>query len=177
MTISPFIASKSAARMRALEHHELVRLFNRYISLPSTRRVVGDVFQVYYYITFSTRIEFEFIPIVRIDTNDKGVKEPQWHSSHTKFLESTESKVLETLRVEASSKTVSLSIDPCRVVDHSMDEVTDGIQAEADVYYVPLKANQVGIDLFILHNDTHHLLQMTTSAAHDIKNSCLFSYH
>ena len=57
-----------------------------------------------------------------------------------------------------------------------MDEVTDGIQADADVYYIPLKANQVGIDLFILHNDTHHL-QMTTSAAHDIKNSCLFSYH
>jgi hypothetical protein len=150
---------------------ELVRLFNRYIRLPSTRRMAGDVFEAYCHIIFSTRIKFEFIPMVRIGghTNDRGAKEPQWHSSHTKFPESTESKVLEALRVEASSKTVSLSIDPSRVVDYSTDKVTDGIQVEADVYYIPLKANQAGIDSFILHNDTLYLFQMTTFAAYDIK--------
>ena len=169
-TITPFIASKVAARMRALKRYELVRLFNRCIRLPSTRGMAGDVFEAYCHIIFSTRFEFEFVPMVRIGghTNDIGAKEPQWHSSHTKFPESTESKVLEALRIEVSSKTVSLSIDPSRVVDYSTDEVTDGIQVEADVYYIPPKANQVGIDSFILHNDTLYLLQMTT-AAHDIK--------
>ena len=175
MTITPFIASKVAARMRALERYELVRLFNRYIRLPSTRRMADDVFEAYCHVTFSTRIEFEFVPMVRIGghTNNGGAKEPQWHSSHTKFPESTESKALEALRVEAFSKTVSLSIDPSRVVDYDTDEVDDGIQVEGDVYYIPLKANQVGIDSFILHNDTLYLLQMTTSAAHDIKEKLM----
>ena len=79
MTITPSIASKVAARMRALERCELVRLFNRYIRLPSTRRMAGDVFEAYCHITFSTRIEFEFVPMVRIGghTNDRGAKEPQ----------------------------------------------------------------------------------------------------
>ncbi|KIM91796.1 hypothetical protein PILCRDRAFT_58282 [Piloderma croceum F 1598] len=164
-TITPFIASKVAAQMWALECYELVCLFNHWIRLPSTRGMAGDVFEPYCHITFSTRIEFEFVPMVHIG----GAKEPQWHLSHTKFPESPESKALEALRVEASSKTISLSIDPSRVVDYGTDEVTNGIQVEADVYYIPLKANQVGIDSFILHNDTLYLLQMTTSAAHDIK--------
>ena len=79
MTITPFIASKVAARMRALECYELVRLFNRYIRLPSTRGMAGDVFEAYCHITFSTRIKFEFVPMVRIGghTNDRGAKEPQ----------------------------------------------------------------------------------------------------
>ena len=167
MTITPSIESKVVARIKALERYELVRLFNRYIRLPSTRRMAGDAFEAYRHITFATRIEFEFVPMVRIGghTNDRGAKERQWHSSHTKFPESVESKAL---RVEASSKPVSLSIDPSRVVDYSTDE---GIRVEADVYYIPLKANQVGIDSFILHNDTLYLLQMTTSAAHDIKEN------
>jgi hypothetical protein len=175
MTITPFIASKVATRMRALKRYELVRLFNHYIRLPSTRRMAGDVFKAYCHITFSTRIKFKFVPMVRIGghTNDRGAKEPQWHSSHTKFPESTESKALEALHVEASSKTVSLSIDPSRIVDYSMDEVTDGIQVEANVYYILLKANQVGIDSFILHNDTLYLFQMTTFAAYDIKEKLM----
>ena len=42
MTITPSIASKVAARTRALERYELLHLFNRYIRLPSTRRMAGD---------------------------------------------------------------------------------------------------------------------------------------
>ena len=42
MAISRFIASKLAAQMQALEHHELVHLFKCYFGLPSTRRMAGD---------------------------------------------------------------------------------------------------------------------------------------
>jgi hypothetical protein len=175
MTITPFVASKIAARMRALERHELVRLFHRYILLPSTRKMAGDIFEAYCHVNFSTRIEFEFIPMVRIggQTKSRAPKEPQWHASHTEFPESKESEALEALRVDASAKTVSLSIDPSHFVDYSTGEVADGLQVQADVYYIPLKANQVGIDSFIVHNNTLYLLRMTTSDVHPIKNKLL----
>jgi hypothetical protein len=66
VTITPFVASKLAAQMRALERHELVRLFKRYIALSSTRRMAGDIFEAYCHVTFSRRIEFDFVPMVRI---------------------------------------------------------------------------------------------------------------
>jgi hypothetical protein len=67
VTISPFrvVASKIAARMR---RHELVRLFNCYIALPSMREIIaGDIFEAYCLLIFSTKIVFNFIPMVRID--------------------------------------------------------------------------------------------------------------
>jgi hypothetical protein len=172
MTITPFVASKIATRMRALERHDLARLFHRYIALPSTRKMAGDIFEAYCHVKFSTRIEFEFVPMVRIggQTKTKTAKEPQWHSSHTEFPESKESKAL---GVKDSAETVSLSIDPSHVVDYSTGEVTDGLQVQADVYYIPLKTSQVGIDSFILHNNTLYLLQMTASDVHGIKNKLI----
>ena len=56
ITTTPFVASKIPARMRALERHELVRLFHRYIALPSTRRMAGNIFEVYCHVNFSTMI-------------------------------------------------------------------------------------------------------------------------
>lgn len=59
--ITLFVASKVALWMRALKHHELVSLFNRYNALPSTRRMSGDAFEVYCHTIFSTRIEFDMV--------------------------------------------------------------------------------------------------------------------
>lgn len=174
-TITPFIASKIAARMRALKRHELVHLFHRYTALPSTRRMAGDIFEAYCHVNFSTKLEFKLVPMVRIggQTKSGAPGEPQWHSSHTEFPESRESKALDALRVKASAKTVSLSVDPSHVVDYSTGEVTGGLQVQADIYYIPLKTSQAGIDSFILHNNTLYLLQMTTSDVHSIKNILL----
>jgi len=73
--ISPFIASKVARRMRALKRHELVSLFKRYNALPSTRIMSGDVFEAYCHVIFSTRIEFDFVPMVRIGGQPSQGKE------------------------------------------------------------------------------------------------------
>jgi hypothetical protein len=74
------------------------------------------------------------------------------------------------MRVRPSAKTVSLSIDPSHIIDYSTREVTDGLQVQADVYYIPLETDRVGIHSFILHNNTLYLLQMTASDVHGIKN-------
>jgi len=66
MIITPFVASKIAARMRALQRHELVNLFNCYVGLPSTRRMSGVVFEAYCHVVLTEKIEFDMVPMVRI---------------------------------------------------------------------------------------------------------------
>jgi len=101
----------------------------------------------------------------------KATKNPRWYSSHTEFIKgSNDSATLLALRVGASAGRVSLGVNPSRVVDYSPDEVADRLQIEADVYYIPVKASQVGIDSFILHNNNLYLLQMTASDTHSIKD-------
>jgi hypothetical protein len=161
--ISPFIASRVARRMRALKRHELVSLFNRYSALPSTRKMSGDVFEAYCHTIFSTRIEFHFVPMVRIG-GQPMVREkrlPQWFSSHTDFSESQ--APLEVLRASALARKASLNIYPSRFVDYGSDEIARGLHIESDVYYLPIKTNQAGIDSFILHDQTLYLFQMTVS--------------
>jgi hypothetical protein len=77
------------------------------------------------------------------------------------------------LRVGASAKKVTLSITPFCVVEYSSKEVADGLQIEADVYYIPLKTNPVGIDSFIVHDNALYLLRMTVANAHGIKKGLL----
>ena len=170
VAISPFVASKLAARMRVLERHELVHLFERYSAIPSTRRLAGDVFTAYCHVIFSTKIKLDFFPMVRIggQPQTKAAKDLQWFSSHTEFRGSDDSTVLEALRVKASTKKVSLRIDPSCVVDYSSDEVVDRLHVEANIYYIPINANRAGINSFILHNKKLYLFQTTISDAHII---------
>jgi hypothetical protein len=170
--ISPFIASKVASRMRALKRHELVSLFERYNALSSARRMSGDVFEAYCHVIFSTRIEFDFVPMVRIG-GQPTVREkrmPQWFSSHTGFSGSVQPQALEVLRASALASGASLDMYPSRVVDYDSDEVAKGLHIAADVYYIPIKTNQAGIDSFILHDKTLYLLQMTVSDTHGISD-------
>ena len=174
MAISPFVASKLAARMRTLlQPHELVHLFRRYLAKESTRIMAGDIFEAYCHVIFSTRIEFDFVPMVRVGDQTSIAAEPaaawspKWYSrsDFTKFGSLNDSgapEALHCVNASATNKT-SLSIHPSRVIiDYSPDsEVANGIQIESNVYYVPIKSDQVGIDSFILHNNNLYLLQMS----------------
>jgi Retrotransposon hot spot protein len=172
--ISPFIAAKIASRMRALERHELVHLFNLYNVFSSTRRMAGEVFEAYCHLDFSTRIKFDFVPMVRIGgqptTLLREKRMPQWFSSHTKFSGSALSQALEVLRPSALASVASLDVYPSRVVDYDSNEIAEGLHVEANVYYIPIKTNQEGIDSFILHDTTLYLLQMTVSDTHGISD-------
>jgi len=170
--ISPFIASKVVRRMRALKRYELVSLFKRYNALPSTRRMSGDIFEAYCHVIFSARIEFDFVPMVRIG-GQPTVREkrmPQWFSSHTAFSGSVQSQALEVLRASALASGASLDMRSSRVVDYDSTEIAGGLHIEADVYYIPIKTNQAGIDSFFLHDGTLYLLQMTVSDTHGISD-------
>jgi hypothetical protein len=170
--ISPFIASKVLRRMRALKRYELVSLFKRYNALPSTRRMSGDVFEAYCHVIFSTRIAFNFVPMVRIG-GQPTVREkrmPQWFSSHTEFSGSMRSEALEVLRASALASGASLDMYPSRVVDYDSNEIAKGLHIEADVYYIPIETNQAGIDSFVLHDGTLYLLKMTVSDTHGISD-------
>jgi len=166
--ISPFIASQVVRRMRALKRHELISLFKRYSALPSTRKMSGDVFEAYCHVILSTRIKFDFIPMVRIGGQPivREKRMPQWFSSHTECG----SQALEVLRTSALARGASLDMYPSRVVDFDSDEIAGGLHIEADVYYIPIKTNQAGIDSFILHENTLYLLQMTVSDTHGISD-------
>ncbi|KAM6496569.1 hypothetical protein JOM56_007042 [Amanita muscaria] len=172
MTISPFVASKVTLRLRALQRHELVRLFKRYNAMPS---MSGDVFKAYCHVIFSTRIEFDFVPMVRIGGRPKARERKctQWFSSHTEFRGSAQSNApeLEVLRASSLANGASLGMYPSRVVDYDSDEVAGGLHIEANFYYiVPLKANQVGIDSFILHKTKLYLFQMTVADSRVIRD-------
>ncbi|KAF8345320.1 hypothetical protein F5887DRAFT_885268 [Amanita rubescens] len=171
--ISPFIASKVVRRMRALKRYELLSLFKRYNALPSTRRMSGDVFEAYCHVILSTRRELNLVPMVRIG-GQPTVREkrmPQWFSSHTEFSGSVpQSQALEVLRANALASGASLDMYPSRVVDYDSTEIAGGLHIEADVYYVPIKTNQAGIDSFFLHDETLYLLQMTVSDTHGISD-------
>ena len=130
ITITPFVASKIAARMRALERHEL------HCHEKNGRKYFRGVLPRQLFNNDRVRV----LPDGAHWRSDKSraAREPRWDSSHTGFSESKKSKALEALRVNPSAKTVSLSVDPCHVVDYSTGEVTGGLQVQADVYYIPL---------------------------------------
>ena len=121
------------------------------------------------------RIEFDFVLLVHIggQPQTEAAKNPWWDLSHTELKGSKEYEVLEALCVKASAKKVSLHIDLLCIVDYSPDKITDGLQIEADIYYILLKTNQVGINFFIQHNNHLYLLQMTVSDAASRTNSGL----
>jgi hypothetical protein len=160
--ISPFVDSKVASRMRALERHQLVSLFKRYHALPSTRKMSGNVFEAYCHLTFSRRIGFDFVPMVRIGGQPtvREKKIPQWFSSHEEFIGSPQDRSLEALRLPALARRASLAIYPSRVVDYDSNEIARR-DIEANIYYIPIKTNRVGIDSFIYHDGILYLLQMT----------------
>ena len=113
--------------MRALKHHELVDLFERCnAALHSTRRMSGDVFEANCDIFFSTRIEFDFVPMV-CNGGQPTVREKrtvQWFSSHTEFSRSVQSQALEVFRVSSLASGASLDSDvyPSRVVDYNNEK-------------------------------------------------------
>ena len=96
-------------------------------------------------------------------------RRPRRNPSHTEFKGTKDSTALEALGVGVSAGGASLSVDPSCVVS---DE--DRHQNEADVYCIPVKTNQVGIDSFILHDNNLYLFQMTVFDVPGI-NDNLFS--
>ena len=165
--ITPFIASKVARWMRTLKRHELVRLFKRYHALPSTRKMSGDVFEAYLHLIFSTEIKFDFVLMVCTRVREKRI--PWWYSSHAELRESSQSRAREVLRASTLAGKTSLDMKPSLVVYYDSHEIVTGL-IEADVYYIPLKTSQAGIDSFILHNGILYLLRMTVADIHDISN-------
>ena len=165
--ISPFIASKV---MWALKRHELVRLFNRYHAVPSTRKMSGDVFEAYCHLIFSTNIELDFVPMVRIGGQPtvRKKKKHRWHSSHTKFSQSAQSTTLEVLCKCALTHCDSLHHAPSRVVECLSNEIKRGI--ETNVYYIPIKMNEPGINSILLHDGILYLFQMSVSDTHGISD-------
>ena len=86
----------------------------------------GDVFEANCDIFFSTRIEFDFVPMV-CNGGQPTVREKrtvQWFSSHTEFSRSVQSQALEVFRVSSLASGASLDSDvyPSRVVDYNNEK-------------------------------------------------------
>ena len=105
----------------------------------------GDVFESYCHIilNFSTGIEFDFVPMVRIGGQPTvGEKRmAQWSSSHTEFSRSVQSQALEILCASSLASGASLGVHPPRVFD---------LDSNVTSMYIPIKLIRAGIDSFIL---------------------------
>ena len=105
----------------------------------------GDVFESYCHIilNFSTGIEFDFVPMVRIGGHPTvGEKRmAQWSSSHTEFSGSVQSQALEVLCASSLASGASPGVHPPRVFD---------LDSNVTSMYIPIKPIRAGIDSFIL---------------------------
>jgi hypothetical protein len=86
------------------------------------KKNVRRCFEAYCHMIFSTRIEFDFVPMVRTDRQPtvREKRMAQWFSSDTEFSGSVQSQALERASTLASG--ASLDVYPSRVVNYDSDD-------------------------------------------------------
>ena len=94
---------------------------------------------------------------------------PHWFSSHTEFISRSK---LEVSYTNALANQASLHMFSFSYFNYNSLELARGLYIDASVYYIPVKANQAGIDSLIIHNKTLYLLQMTVSDTHVSVTNC-----
>jgi len=167
--ITPSIGSRIAFRLRNVECSKHIRLYNDLTSLPSTKKMSGDVFEAYCQQRFSGHISIEFDPMICVLLEKKLKHQPQWHIGHTKFAPPS----LEKER-KVALKTSSLNVRPSSVFEYTSEDLhSRKLQIRPDVYYLPADPFKMGFDSFIMHKHILYLFQFT-DAKTDIKDFVTF---
>src|SRR5258708_14301605 len=102
-----------------------------------------------------TNIDFQLVPMVKLDKPSEGNTLPQWHSSH-RFV----SDSLEALRQNA----ISFRYTPKAISGYEGDSTN----VESGTYYIPKSKNQKGFDSFIHADGFLYIFQFTRLSNHDI---------
>jgi hypothetical protein len=166
--ITPYVGSRIAFQLKNAERHELIRLYKKFVRLPATRTMSGDIFEAYCQQLFCKHISIKFVPMVRIGGSkaSKKKKQLQWHTTNIKLTP----QLLEKKRRNALRQKTSLVIHPKTFVEYTSPKLSKKLTIKSDVYYSPASPNQVGFDSFIVHNHILYLFQFTVKPKHDIKD-------
>jgi hypothetical protein len=166
--ITPYVGSRIAFQLKNAERHELIRLYKKFIRLPSTRKMSGDIFEAYCQQLFCEHISITFVPMVRIGGSKASKKknQPQWHTINIQLTP----QPLEKKRRTALRKKTPLVIRPNTFVEYTSPKLSKKLTIKPDVYYSPASPNQVGFDSFIVHNYILYLFQFRVKPKHDIKD-------
>jgi len=126
------------------------------------------VFENCCHLGFQRRIRIEYVEMVRL-AKEHGKTNPRWYSCHHVFdsHRDAERKKLNKLREKAVHAVFDLS--PSVTVEYGDQEISP----EPDIYYIPKKKNEVGIDSFICRDGHLYLFQFTVSDKHDIKDGLI----
>jgi hypothetical protein len=186
--ITHSIGARICARIQMLTSQERVQLYHSLSYLPSTRAMAGKVFEPFCQLRFQSRIRIELIPMVRLPdpkpehtataskkrrglggaADTHRAPRPQCHSSHRALHD----EELETMRRAALCRKVYLDIRPLETREFTDDDLTR-MGIVPDVYYIPNRQNQVGLDAFIVHRGILYILQFTVGHGHGIKDGLL----
>jgi hypothetical protein len=190
--ITDDVGAQINARIQMLTSQQRVHLYKTLSYLPSTRVMAGKVFEPFCQLRFQSRIHIKLISMVRLsdpkpDPKPKPATQankkrkgsggavvarraprPQWHSSHTAL----HNEELETMRQTALRTTSFLDVRPLETRVFTDDDLAQtGIRR--DIYYIPKKQNQVGLDAFIVHRGIFYMFQFTVGHGHGIKDGLL----
>jgi hypothetical protein len=166
MPITDYIRSEIAICMQEYDACRLIERFQDFFSLASSRGMSGAIFENICHRHFKKQILIEYIPMVRFDENDKRRK-PKWHSSHHPIdIGAVRREQLEDRRQGALGNLKTLDVRPSGTCELEYDG--QAISLEQDVYYIPMKSNDVAFDSFIRHDDYLYIFQFTVSENHGI---------
>lgn len=170
--ITPYVGSRIVSQLKNAQRRKLIRLYNKFIRLPSTRKMSGNVFEAWCHQVFCERISIEVIPMVREGGSkvSKKKNQPQWHTTNMKLT----SKLLEDKRQHALRKGTVLDVRPETFVLYTSPKLGDKLKIKSNLYYSPEYPNEAGFDSFIIHGDILYLFQFTIKTQHDIKDFLKF---
>jgi hypothetical protein len=165
--ITDTITMKMAASFRQLKRADKVRVYHIAVANPGSRALGGTIYEPFCQEQFKTRIQLEYLPMVRLPDAAGSKTKHQWHTSHT-MLQAK----LEELRRLALARKGNLFVEPNAVVEYTEDYLrTQTIQD--GTFYIPKAKNQVALDSFIIHDGILYLFQFTVGTHHTIKDGLI----
>jgi hypothetical protein len=167
--ITDYIQSKLAIHLRDCNIHKQIEMFQAFYSLTYSRGMSGLIFENICHTHFKRQILIHYVPMVRLDGNDRR-HQPKWHSSHhTIKPDGVGSEQLEDRRKNALNRLETLEVHPTNVLEYD----DEALSLEEDIYYIPMKSNEVAFDSFICHDGHLYMFQFTVSDNHGINKGLI----
>ncbi|KAF8516345.1 hypothetical protein JB92DRAFT_2260603 [Gautieria morchelliformis] len=164
--ISSFIRHRLLTQLWEWKEQDRVDMIERFSHVPRAGGMRGLVFESLHQHRFSANIQIEAKPMFR-SNNTRS----RWHATFGDFLANPVLGIAQEEALNGGPPPICLSIVPSgsRAYNHS----EPNIEIEENVYYVPLAANEVAIDSFIVHAKHLYMFQFTSGIQHGVNHSLL----
>ena len=172
MPITDHIRSRLAIRMRNYDMDQLIETFELFSSVASLREMSGIIFENICHQRFQKQILLKYMLMVRLARDDRS-RQPRWYSSHRPIDQrDTKGQELESLRRDAFDRCETLDLSPSDTREY--DDLDFAL--ESNVYYIPMKPNQVAVDSFICYGGYLYLFQFTVSEERKINDGLISQF-